>query len=176
MRKIQVGFSRARSPFAIASLLIRLFQWTPYSHCYVKFDASSLDRRLIYQASRTRVNFTGEVIFNKEAITMKYYELNVSDENYKQIMQVMIDTVGEPYGLLQLIGMLPVLLGRFIGIRIRNPFRKWSICSEAVYRVMKCLPDNYVDIYMERKNITKDELTPEDIDEAFSHYLIPTVL
>ena len=106
------------------------------------------------------VNFTGEVIFNKEAITMKYYELNVSDENYKQIMQVMIDTVGEPYGLLQLIGMLPVLLGRFIGIRIRNPFRKWSICSEAVYRVMKCLPDNYVDIYMERKNITKDELTP----------------
>ena len=174
MRQLTVGFSRPKGNFKILSRLIRWAEGTEYSHCYVTWDSDFLERELLYQASELRVNFMGKSLFDKNALTVHKYSISVSDEHYKAIVQAMIDSAGIKYGLLQLVGMSWVIFMRMFNVRVRNPFKSGFVCSEAVYHVMRCLPDNYIDIYMEQNGITKDELTPRDVDKAFSRFILPS--
>lgn len=174
MRKITVGFSRPHNKWKIISLIIRLIERVNYSHCFVSWDSQYLGRGMLYQADQLRVNFMNKKIFDDDALTVKSYDVEIDEEDYKKIIQAMVDTVGAKYGTLQLIGFIWVYFCKIFGKRVRNPFRSGFICSEAVYHVMSCLPENFIDIYMEENNLTKDDLTPKDLDEAFSRFHLPS--
>lgn len=135
MKKLTIGFSKARSKWAVISWLIRKVEGSAYSHVYVKFHSDSLERDLVYQASKTMVNFMGTEVFNEEAETVETYTLDLSDEAYKHILQYAIDNAGKPYGVKALLGMGLVKLMGLFGKKIKNPFKDGSsayVCLELV--------------------------------------------
>jgi len=125
MSKIIVGFSRPRRFFAPYSWLIRLFDGcTPYSHTFIKVYSSKYDRSLIYQASSLFVNFMGEAVFNREALTVREFEFNVSDETMNRVMTFAIDNAGDPYDIPSIFGVVAVKVAAKFGYRIANPLGK----------------------------------------------------
>lgn len=140
MRKLYVGFSRPKSGFVPFSQAIRAVLGTTYSHVYVKFKSDSFNRVLIYQASHLAVNFVGEDRFNDSAVTVAEFELDVSDETFKQTIQFAIDKAGVPYGMSQIFGILYVKALGLFGVKAKNPFPNGSgnyICSELVAQILK---------------------------------------
>jgi len=135
MQQIRIGFSRPTSWFAPFSWIIRLVQWTPYSHVYVSFYSSKYERRLVYQASSLFVNFFGPKTFVKKELVVREFSLSISDETYKKFMQFAIDEAGDPYDILSIIGIGVVLLMGLFGKKISNPFGKRAgtfFCSKLV--------------------------------------------
>lgn len=140
-----IGFSTARKKFAPFGLAIRLIEQTPYNHVYLKFWSDSLSRWLIYQASHTRLNFCGEQRFLEDEVIIEEFAINTTKEQQTAILQYCIDTVGTPYGIVEIMGLVYArLLGRF-GKKIRNPLadnQKTMICSELVGNVLNILGEN----------------------------------
>lgn len=133
MRKLFVGFSKAKSKWAIVSKLIMWAQGTPFSHVYIRFDSEFIERTFIYQASGSKVNFENLQSFQQHAMVVKEFELAVTPEVYKKILQFAIDNVGKPYSLKQLIGMAWVCLKAKFGMKVQNPFKDRAdafVCSE----------------------------------------------
>lgn len=133
MRKLYIGFSKAKSNWAVLSKLIRWAQGTPFSHVYVRFDSESLHRTFIYQASGSKVNFENIALFNSHSIVVKEFELDVSEETYTRVLQFAIDNVGKPYSVKQLIGMAWGCLKQKLGFSVENPFKDRTdafVCSE----------------------------------------------
>ncbi len=99
MKKIYVGFSRPKGKLCPCfSWGIRAFQgWTPYSHVYVKIESKSFERDLIYQASGLQVNFMGSNYFYEHVHMIEEFEVSISDENFKKMVQFCIDNAGKPY-------------------------------------------------------------------------------
>lgn len=156
MRKVTVGFSRSTKPFAIGSLLIRWYMGTPYSHVYMKFDSPSMNRSLIYEAVGVGVRFIGLERWKNHALEVDSFELEVSEENYKKIMQFCIDQSGIEYGFWQNLGIIIANICK----KSNNSLTDGENCSEAIGEILK----------LEGFEIHKDLnlLTPKDIHEILS--------
>lgn len=125
MSKIIVGFSRPRRFFVPYSWAIRLFDGcTPYSHTFIKVYSAKYDRSLIYQASSLFVNFMGEAVFNREALTVREFSFNVSDDVMRRVMTFAIDNAGDPYDTRSILGVVAVKVAAKFGKRIANPLGK----------------------------------------------------
>lgn len=136
MRKIVIGFSRPRNQtFKFFSWAIRLIEWTPYSHVYIRTFSKTADEYLVYQASGTQVNFMGIVQFYRVSHTVKEFEFEISDEAYRKFLKWAIQMSGAPYGFKAVLG---ILLVRCFNLK-RNPFSDDShtwFCSELAGRVL----------------------------------------
>lgn len=151
MKKITIGFSKSKKKIAIGSLLIRWYMQTPYSHVYFKFDAKSFDRILVYEAVGAGVRFIGLNKWQSDHEEVASFELDISDESYKKIMQYCIDNAGTEYGFWQNIGILIANICK----SSKNPITDGENCSEVIGEVLA----------LEGYKIHKDFnlLTPEDI-------------
>lgn len=151
MRKITIGFSKSKKSCAIGSALIRWYLGTDYSHVSFKFEAKSYDRMLVYEAVGAGVRFIGLNQWTTDHEEVNSVELNISDENYKRIMQFCIDSSGSGYGYLQNIG---ILIADLFKLK-KNPLVKGENCSEIIGEVLA----------LEGYKIDKDFnlLTPKDI-------------
>ena len=142
--KLVVGFSKCSSGCAIFSWLIRLVEQTPFSHTYVKFWDEGIERWVVYQASHAALNYRGLPRFLEEEDVIEEYELDVTSEQKKQVLQYCVDTVGTPYGVLEIFGLAYArLMGRF-GLRVSNPFAdgtKTMICSKLVGLILILIGD-----------------------------------
>jgi len=156
MKTITIGFSRSKKNFAIGSYAIRWYMSTPYSHVYLKFDAASLERKLIYEAVGAGVRFIGADRWCTHAQEVDSFTLNVSDASYKQIMQYCIDNAGIDYGFWQNFG---VLIASAFKMK-KNPLTDGENCSEAIGGLLE----------LEGYKIDKDLnlLTPKDIHEILT--------
>jgi len=135
MKTIYIGFSKPKSWFVPLSWAIRKIEGVPFSHVYIRFKSDSLDRDIIYHASKTMVHFMGKERFDKEAIIVEEYEFKIPDAIYKHMLQYAIDKAGISYGSIALIGLGFVKLARFFGFKIRNPFSDKDgsyICLELI--------------------------------------------
>jgi len=135
---ITVGFSRPKSGFVPFAWAIMWYQGSDFSHSYIRFKSNSLDRELIYQASSTMVNFWGATYFESKETIAAEYEIEVTDDQYRQLMQYFIDNAGKPYGVLQLVAMF---VNRTFGIKLdalTNGDREF-VCSELVARILSDL-------------------------------------
>jgi hypothetical protein len=153
MKTITIGLSRAKG-FGPLSKIIQWAENTEFSHAYVSFQSDSLDRELIYQASGTRVNFTGRKIFDGHAETTNTYKIQVSDEKYKEILQFCVDQAGKPYGIKNLfyIGWF-YLTGHKIS---RGDNEESFICSELVGEILRMAGILYSDVNL-------DYYTPKNV-------------
>ena len=131
---IKVGFSRHKG-FAPLSWLIMLCERAPFSHAYIKIRAESLDRNLIYQATGSGVYFVGSVLFDQSAQVVEEYEIPISDDSRRKLLQWCVDNSGKSYGHLQLVGIGLMRLARLFGWKISNPFSNGNsayVCCELV--------------------------------------------
>ena len=135
--QIFVGFSTTKK-FNIIASLIHFFEQRPYSHVYVRIPSQSLGRDLIYEASGLSVHFNSKNSLLSRSKIIKEYAINVSPGTKVKVLQFAIDNLEKPYGGLQLVGMIWVILCRRFGWKhAKNPFHSGFICSELVAAVLK---------------------------------------
>lgn len=151
MRTIRIGFSKSKKRFAVGGALIRWYMGTPYSHVYMKFDARAYDRSLVYEAVGEGVRFVGMNNWQRDHEEVASFDIQISDESYKKLMQFCIDNSGLKYGYFQNIGILVADLFKLK----KNPLTDGDNCSEAIGQVLS----------LEGYKIDKDFnlLTPKDI-------------
>ena len=161
MKKITIGFSRPKK-WNLLSYLIMKVQKTEYSHVYIKFYSSSLDREIIYQASGLQVNFVGSEIFNKNHVTVKTYDLHVDDETYKNALVFAVDKAGISYSMKQLFHILGYMLTGKTSFFNKN--LDGYVCSELAAEMLK---DELNLPISENLNL----IIPRDIDQLLEkHY------
>lgn len=134
MAKFKVGFSKP------TNMTFKWFAWIimegygiPYDHVYVRVHSDSLDRDIIYQASGLAVNFMSPTIFSSINTSIAEFDIEISDEKYKAMMQFAIDNAGKAYGIKEAFGMGIVRICEIFGKKIQNPFRDGQqtyVCSE----------------------------------------------
>lgn len=151
MKQVTIGFSKSRQKLAFGSLLIRWYMKTPYSHVYLKFFSNSLDRELIYEAVGSGVRFIGVHRWDRHAIEVDSFTINISDESYKKMMQFCVDNAGIEYGFMQNLGIIIANICR-MG---KNPMPDGDNCSELIGEILT----------LEGYQFDKDSnlLTPKDI-------------
>lgn len=161
MPKINVGFSKNKM---MISKLIRWIERTEYSHVYLRLHIPQLSRNVIYEAVGSNVRFVGESTWSFNEV-VEEYEWEVSEEEYKQILQFAIDTAGKHYGLGSMLGLGIVRVASCLGITLSNPFSDGSknfVCSELAAIIMK----KYF------FNIQQDNIFPKDVNNVCKKFLV----
>lgn len=159
---IIIGFSRPRK-FKLLAWIIQKIEHSDYSHAYTKTYSDSLERWLIYQASGLEVNFEGKQKFYEKNEAIKEYLFQVDAETKQKFLQKAVDTIGTPYGIKQLIGIGIIRFGKFIGIKLKNPFRDGRatyVCSELVGELVQDLMDITID--------DLDSLGPKELQQIIA--------
>jgi hypothetical protein len=135
VKQITIGFSRSSKWDAIFSWAIIAVQRTPYSHVYLKYLDTYLNREVYFQASHTLVNYMGEVTFLSQETVVNEFTFQISDAAFLEMQQFAIDNAGKPYGILEICGLGLVELASAFGIKINNPFKDagqtW-VCDQLV--------------------------------------------
>lgn len=154
MKTIIVGFSTPIKP----TLFAKIIMWadkTIYDHVYIKWNWASIDRDIIYQASKLAVNFESNVTFDSHAKIIEEYEVQISDETHKAIMQFCMDNSNKPYGIKEIFGFGYIKLCKLVGKTVNNPFPTYGnsyVCSKIA-----------ADILVLAKSITLTD-SPDNID------------
>lgn len=156
MHTVTIGFSKSKKPCAIGSKLIRWYMKTPYSHVYLKFKSTSLNRTLIYEAVGSGVRFIGESKWKEHAEEVQAFDIQINNDKYLELLQYCVDNAGAEYGFMQNIGI--VLAGLFK--EKFNRFTKGMNCSENTYNIADLLG---IEIGKD-KNI----VTPKDLYDKVS--------
>ncbi len=139
MKKLILGFSRPKK-FSLFAQAIMWADKTQYDHVYVKWNWPTIERDVIYQASKLFVNFESNTTFDQHAISVHEFEIEISDDCHKNIMQFCMDNSNKPYGIKQILGFIVVKLLGFMGKKISNPVHDKGatfICSELGADIIK---------------------------------------
>lgn len=153
MKEIIVGLSKPPEfkPFAYA---IQKFEGTEYSHAYIKFHCDQFDRDMIYQASGLAVNFMSSDVFSSHGTPVHEWKIQVTDEQFNEIMKFCADQLGKPYGLKAIIGIAFYIP---FGIKLVDSDKlETFICSELVGEILKII--DIID-----KDAQLDYFTPKDV-------------
>lgn len=175
MKKIIVGFSKSKKNFTIASWLVRLYQWTDFSHTYIRLlTKGKFPSDKILHASEGLVQNMSGTQFDKKHKVVKEFEIEVpniivndkyKDEKttlYKCMINTMHETSGDNYSVLQNIGILYVcLMKKILNKRVKNPWPQGWNCSEFVATILAT-------IYQEFDDIDPNTVTPKEIEQILS--------
>jgi uncharacterized protein YycO len=157
METIVVGFSKAKKKTAIVSWLIRLFQNTPFSHTYIRFYSQKYDRWLVYQASKTAVNFMEYSHFLENNEIVEEITIITTDAQKTALVTYAIDTVGRPYSIKALLGFALETIGLPYKWLLQNGDKSY-VCSELVLRALN-------EAYIEEAFEDPDLVTPKELYE-----------
>lgn len=139
MKTLIIGFSHPIKP-TLFSRAIKWAEGTIYDHVYIKWTWTQVERDIIYQASHLAVNFESNITFDSHAITDEAYEVNISDDTYKAIMQFCMDNSDKPYGVLEILGFAYMKLMANMRYTVNNPFPSYGsafVCSQLVFDICK---------------------------------------
>lgn len=151
--KIKIVFTKPKNKILpIGSYLIRLYQKTGYSHVALIFQTSR-GKKLVYEAVGSGIRYISKNKWLENVIVVESFELEISAENYIQIIDYCIENAGYDYGFMQNIG---IAVAEIFNLK-KNPFKKGKNCSEVLAEV---LVKNGFDV-------TKplDLVTPKDIND-----------
>lgn len=166
MIPVKIAFSRPKSKWAVGSYLIRSVERSKFSHVLLRWRAESLERELVYQAGHGMVHFLSGDRFDSAAVTVVEYEIELTDEQFREMVRKCIDLAGISYGYWQLVGMG---LQRVFGFR--NPFRDGSktyVCSELVGEVLKIIYGSKINVDLEFAGPAKLERLVRDLPNSRS--------
>jgi hypothetical protein len=135
--KIKIEFTRPKKlQHQLLSTLIRIVEGTSYSHVRLHWT-NSVGADIVYEAGGTSVKFKGKLAQDQKPVkVMKEYEVEITKEQYRNLIKVCMDNAGLEYGFKQLVG---ILLVRVFGLK-NNPLsqgRKSQVCSEIVGRFLQ---------------------------------------
>lgn len=149
MNRVSIGFSRPKTWKPLASLIM-LIEGTKYSHVFVTWHCTEIDRRKIFEAVGSGIRILSNVNFKKHAEVIELYSFNITDIDLITIEQQAHDMTGRPYGYKALIGLgimrLFNMVNRVLRLKGRqhNPFKDGDysqICVEAAGMVLKNIYD-----------------------------------
>jgi len=171
MKKIVVGFSRSSKKFPIFSWLIRLYQWSAFSHTYIRLLVRpKFPSDKILHASEGLVQNMSSTQFDKKHIVTDEFEIFLPDilvndkltgnkkTLYFALISIMHEIAGDNYSYIQNVGILYVdFMRKVFKRRVKNPWRKGWNCSEFVASVLKIIyPNDFEDL-------DPDTVTPLEI-------------
>ncbi len=153
--KIIIGFSSPiNHPFPVLAWAIKAIYQTPYSHCYLKFHSDGIDRDIVYEAVGLGVRFIGVKRWAEHAEVIREFEIEITKEQYCELMRFCVDHAGAEYGKGQIVGIYAAKLFRMRENVFKND-DDMQVCSEIIGRIMEQLG------YEFDKDL--DLLTPKDI-------------
>lgn len=151
---ITIGFSRAKSKFALYGKAIQAIEKRPYSHAYTRYTDPRSGLEMVFQAAHGSVNLCNYDLFLEHSIVEKEYKLECTEDQFNDLWCFMMKMQGIKYGWLQAVGMFLNKL-----IHIENPFKddlSTEVCSELAARVCSILkipiPNDF------------DDITPSNLD------------
>lgn len=139
MRTVKIGFSKSKKRFPWGSWIIRLYQWSPFSHTYARIETKSLGSDTFLHASEGKVQRMSQPQFEKRHEIVKEFSIELDDFEYSTMMHHIHYFSGDDYSALQNLGIMIVDFLRLFGIRATNPWQKGWNCSEFVTTVLKPL-------------------------------------
>jgi len=158
--RYRIGFSRSAVSFPIVSDLIRKIEKRPYSHAYVRMVDPYIGSDIIFQASGKIVNRCNYDIFQTHSRTVKEYEIECSDEEFKETYTWLSAQLGKPYSRTQMFWLSVKKLFHVSG-KVDNGDSEF-VCSELAAKALKIkriiLPPQ------------EDEITPSDLDSILESH------
>lgn len=137
MKTIYVGFSKSKKKLPIGSWVIRFYQRTPFSHVYIRLPiVPRFPSDKILHASEGLVQNMSKTQFDKKHRIVKEFPIEITESRYRHLIDKMHELSGADYSYMQNVGIFIVSMLRYIGIKIRNPWRKDWNCSEYVAHVL----------------------------------------
>lgn len=130
MRKITIGFSYPKK-FKIGAKAIALWINEAYSHVFVSWNADKISRQLVYHAAHGKVHFMSMDRLLSDNVVKSLYQIEITDEQYIELVQQCIDLAGESYGYLELFKIIIKDICDSVGFQckiIENS--RGYICSE----------------------------------------------
>lgn len=107
MKKLRIGFSKPKDKWLpIFSWAIRLYEGTPYSHVYIRWQ-TKWNTWLCYHAASVMIHFLGESSFAKHLTIVEEFEFEITDSQFDRLMSFCTKYVGEDYALFEVL-MIPV--------------------------------------------------------------------
>lgn len=153
--KITIGFSRAKSPYALGSKAIQIAEKRPYSHCYVRYTHPVTGIDIISQAAHGFLNqFNGDIF--KEANTIiEEYTFDVYHKEYTDMLTYIHLNLGRKYGFIQLVF---IAIKKLLHIELNiHDGDKTFICSEFASRICDVLGIFHI--------LNQDYITPSDLNK-----------
>lgn len=141
MKTITIGFSKPKNKlFPIFSWLIRLYERTPYSHCYLRWE-TSYGPKICYHAAHTSLHFLSQRQFDKEIKVVEEFTITIPESRYGRVVKYCLETCGQSYGLREVFG---IAISEGLGIKwnILKTGEKEQFCAELVYRVLGLITDD----------------------------------
>ena len=136
---ISIGCSRPKDWKPLAEAIM-LAEGTNFSHVFVSWKCTNIDRRKVYEAVGSGSRKISNERFKEKAHVVEIYQFEVGLEDLFKIDQMTHDEAGTPYGYLHLVGLalmrVKAWFYRRLGLKRKasNPFKdgKFSqICVEA---------------------------------------------
>lgn len=154
---ISIGFSK-RKNFNLISKSISWVEGSEFSHTFVSWRCTNIDRRKVYEAVGSGSRKISNVRFKEKAEVTHIFHFEVSANDLFLIDQFTHDQAGTPYGYKHLVGIgimrIKNMFYRLSGSdkKAKNPFKDGQysqICVESGALVMelagKKLPGNMED-------------------------------
>ena len=130
-REINIVFTKSKKNLPIASWLIRLWTWKPYSH--VARHKNILNVDMYYHATEGRVNYECARVFDRKHEIVKSYKLEVPLELERNMAKSCLEDAGENYAMMQNLGNMYVDVMKLFGVQVDTPWKKGRNCSELLY-------------------------------------------
>lgn len=149
MNKISIGFSRPKT-WKPLSWLIQTIEGTQYSHVFVTWYCSNIERRKVFEAVGSGIRILSNVVFKQKAEVVQLYDFYTDDTTLFLIEQEAHDMTGRPYGTTAILGLAIMRFFNWVNARLglkgrqHNPFKdgKYSqICVEAGGMVLSKITD-----------------------------------
>lgn len=126
---IYIGFSRPTTFFPIFSWLIRLIEWTRFSHVYIRYFDTYTKEWIIFEASHGEVHLIQWNNWREKAITVYEQAFEIEEERKRRLVKFMVKNLQKPYSIKNILGIAIKIL---TGLRLFKDSNKAFICSELV--------------------------------------------
>ena len=158
---IAILFSKNNSPLSRA---IRWITKSPVSH--VSIQANLFDIPLVMEATLLGVRMVERSKWADDNELVESYRVEVLESSFRWALLAL----NERYDVLGLLGFIPVMVGRSLGLLWRNPLVSPSatVCSELVTRVLHVTPGFF--------DVDPEQVTPEDLRRICKEYLGPSLI
>jgi hypothetical protein len=147
---VTVGFSRGNTWL---SKVICFMTKSNISHTYFRFHSEIPNMPdIIVQASGLMVNCVNEEVFESHSTIIEELDFIFEERQYDDLLRFIAVRLGKPYSVKHLLGMTWVLINRYFGKRIKNPFADGD--------------HSYVCVELSAKGLNipnAEELTPQDL-------------
>lgn len=158
MPTIIVGFSHR--PKNIISSAIGFFTNSKISHTYVRLPVPEYNTSVVFQAAGSNVHYMNIDHFKIKNEILYEFQVEVTPEQFIAAEKFRVFECGKPYGAMELVGFMAIVIASKFGLKIKNPFNDGTrsyVCSSVVCRQIG-LPDDATispqDLYQILKNRT----------------------